>query len=61
MLLAAGRGYEGCELLAFPNLILGRRDAIWCPIYTPIDRTEVDPDDRTTDARLVSFWPRPGD
>jgi len=40
MLLAAARGYGGCELLAAPNLITGRRDQIGCIIYTPIDRAE---------------------
>lgn len=40
MLLAAARGYDGCELLAVPNLVLRRRNAIWCPIYTPIDAAE---------------------
>src|SRR6266516_4879950 len=37
MLLAALRGYDGCEILAPSNLLLRRRDAIWCPLYTPID------------------------
>ena len=37
MLLAALRGYDGCEVLALPNLILRRQDALWCPLYTPID------------------------
>jgi hypothetical protein len=40
MLVAAARGYGGCELLAAPNLITGRRDQIGCIIYTPIDRAE---------------------
>lgn len=40
MLLAAARGYGGCELLALPNVVLRREDAIWCPIYSPIDRVE---------------------
>ena len=40
MLLAALRGYDGCEILALPNLILRRQDAIWCPLYTPIDADE---------------------
>ena len=38
MLIAAGAGYQGCEVLAVPNLLLGRRDAIWCPVYCPIDQ-----------------------
>jgi hypothetical protein len=40
MVLAALRGYDGCEILALPNTILRRRDAIWCPLYTPIDSVE---------------------
>lgn len=40
MLLAAARGYGGCEVLAIPNLITGRDDQIGCMIYTPIDRAE---------------------
>lgn len=41
MLLASLVGYEGCELLALPNLVLRRRDAIWCPLYSPMDDVEV--------------------
>ena len=37
MLLAAVRGYDGCEILAIPNTVLRRADAIWCPLYAPID------------------------
>lgn len=37
MLLASGLGYEGCEMLALPNLVLRRTDAIWCPLYSPLD------------------------
>jgi hypothetical protein len=40
MLLAAVRGYGGCEVLAFPNVITGRRDRIGCILYTPIDAAE---------------------
>ena len=40
MLLAAVRGYGGCEVLAFPNAITGRRDRIGCILYTPIDVAE---------------------
>jgi hypothetical protein len=40
MLLAAARGYRGCEVLAAPNLITGRRDQIGCIFFTPIDRAE---------------------
>jgi hypothetical protein len=40
MLVAAARGYGGCEVLAVPNLLTGRRDQIGCILYTPIDRAE---------------------
>jgi hypothetical protein len=40
LLLAAARGYEGCEILAFPNAITGRRDQIGCILLTPIDAAE---------------------
>jgi Family of unknown function (DUF6410) len=40
MLVAAARGYGGCEVLAIPNLLTGRRDQIGCLLYTPIDRAE---------------------
>lgn len=36
--LAAVRGYPGCEILAVPNIVLRRRDAIWCPIHSSLDR-----------------------
>jgi hypothetical protein len=40
MLVAALRGYAGCEVLAIPNAITGRRDQIGCVLYTPIDAAE---------------------
>lgn len=40
MLVAALRGYAGCEVLAIPNSITGRRDQIGCVLYTPIDAAE---------------------
>jgi hypothetical protein len=40
MLVAAERGYAGCEVLAIPNAITGRSDRIGCVLYTPIDRAE---------------------
>lgn len=40
MLVAAARGYGGCEVLAIPNLITGHRDQIGCILYTPIERAE---------------------
>lgn len=40
MLLAAARGYAGCEVLAFSNAVLGRDDQVGCPVYSPIDAIE---------------------
>jgi hypothetical protein len=40
MLVAAIRGYAGCEVLAIPNLVRGRDDQIGCILYTPIDAAE---------------------
>jgi hypothetical protein len=40
MLLGALRGDGGCEVLAFPNAITGRRDRIGCILFTPIDTAE---------------------
>jgi hypothetical protein len=45
MVLAAIRGYDGCEILALPNLVLRRTDAVWCPLYTPIDSAERRPNE----------------
>jgi hypothetical protein len=40
MLMAAARGYRGCELLAVSNLLLGRDDQIGCVIFSPVDHFE---------------------
>ena len=40
LVLAAVRGYGGCEILAFPNALTGRRDQVGCIVFTPIDRAE---------------------
>ncbi len=40
MLLAAARGYAGCELLAIPNWLTGRDDQLGCLLFAPIDRLE---------------------
>lgn len=43
MLLAAFRGYAGCEVLAVSNWILHRDDQIGCLLLSPIDRFEQTP------------------
>ena len=40
MLLAALRGYSGCESLAISNWLLKRDDQIGCLVFLPIDYTE---------------------
>jgi hypothetical protein len=54
MVLAAVRGDAGCEVLAFPNAITGRRDQIGCILFTPIDTAEArHPRRRPRRARVV--------
>lgn len=40
MLLAAARGYAGCEVLAVSNWLLHRDDQIGCLVLSPIDEWE---------------------
>lgn len=40
LILAALRSYAGCEMLAFSNWLLHRRDQLACAIFTPIDSLE---------------------
>jgi hypothetical protein len=40
MLLAAVRGYAGCEVLAFSNWVLARDDQVGCLVFAPVDRVE---------------------
>lgn len=40
MLLAAVRGYGGCEVLALSNWVLGRDDQVGCLVLGPIDVLE---------------------
>lgn len=37
MLLAAARGYAGCEVLAVSNWLLGRDDQVGCALFAPVD------------------------
>lgn len=47
-LLAAFLGYEGCELVAIPNLLTGRQDRLPCFLFNPIDRVEARSRQRST-------------
>jgi hypothetical protein len=40
MLLAAARGYGGCETLAITNWLLGRNDQVGCLLFGPLDHFE---------------------
>jgi hypothetical protein len=40
MLVAAVRGYAGCELFAVSNWIWRRDDQIACPVFHPVDVAE---------------------
>jgi hypothetical protein len=40
MLLAAARGYGGCEVLAVSNWLLRRDDQVGCLVLSPLDRLE---------------------
>jgi hypothetical protein len=40
MLLAAMRGYGGCEVLAVSNWLLHRDDQVGCMVLSPIDHLE---------------------
>ncbi len=40
LLLAAARGYAGCESLAITNWLLRRDDQVGCVIFSPFDEVE---------------------
>jgi hypothetical protein len=40
MLLAALRGYAGCEVLAMPNWLLRRDDQVGCLLFAPVDHLD---------------------
>jgi hypothetical protein len=40
MLLAAARGYAGCEVLAVSNAFLRRDDQVGCLLFAPVDHAE---------------------
>jgi hypothetical protein len=40
MLLAAVRGYGGCEVLAVSNWVLRRNDQVGCLVLAPVDHLE---------------------
>ena len=40
LLLAAARGYAGCESLAITNWLLRRDDQVGCVVFSPLDAVE---------------------
>ena len=40
LLLAAVRGYAGCEILAISNWLLRRDDQVGCVVFNPLDAVE---------------------
>ena len=40
LLLAAARGYAGCEVTAISNWILRRDDQVGCVVFSPLDEVE---------------------
>ena len=40
LLLAAMRGYAGCEVLAISNWLLRRDDQVGCVVFSPVDAIE---------------------
>lgn len=48
MLLAAARGYAGCEVLAITNWILRRDDQVGCVLFSPLDEIESKTSGNTT-------------
>ena len=40
ILVAVGRRAGHCEVTAIPNVVLGRRDEVGCPLFWPVDAIE---------------------
>jgi hypothetical protein len=40
LLVAAARGYAGCEVMAISNWLTGRNDQVGCVIFSPLDAIE---------------------
>lgn len=40
MLLAAWRGFDGCEVQAVSNWLMGRDDHVGCAVFAPVDYLE---------------------
>ncbi|MFQ5479610.1 MAG: hypothetical protein ACE5E4_13455 [Candidatus Binatia bacterium] len=47
LLIAAVRGYAGCEVLAISNWLLRRDDQVGCVVFSPLDALESQLGDNT--------------
>jgi len=52
LLLAAIRGYAGCEVTAISNWLLRRDDQVGCLVFSPLDAAESHFSRRLSEARL---------
>ena len=52
LLLAAKRGYAGCELTAISNWLLRRDDQVGCVVFSPLDAAEAQLSRRSREAHL---------
>ena len=52
LLLAATRGYAGCEVTAISNWLLRRDDQVGCLVFSPLDAAEAHFVPRSSEARL---------
>ena len=52
LLLAAMRGYAGCEVTAISNWLLRRDDQVGCMVFSPLDAAESHLSRRSGEARL---------
>jgi hypothetical protein len=48
LLVAAIRGYGGCETLAIPNWLLHRDDQVGCYVFLPVDNLEARRESQST-------------
>ena len=52
LLLAAARGYAGCEVTAISNWLLRRNDQVGCMVFSPLDAAEAQISRRSREAHL---------
>ncbi len=52
LLLAAARGYAGCEVAAITNWLLRRDDQVGCVVFSPLDEAEAHFSHNSSEVRL---------